>query len=737
MSINLSENNRLFSIHTKHTTYQFKVDENGYVIHTYYGSRIDDTDMYTQIPRVDRGFASNPYDVGMKDRTYSLDLLPQEYSVFGKGDYRITSLMIRGESGACGATLKFDSFEKKEGLYHIEGLPAVYSEVCDGETLIIKTKDEFLGLFVELYYGVIEDKDIILRSAKVKNKSKDILRIEKASSFCLDIPYGQYDLLSFYGRHNMERNLQRENIGHGIKQIGSVRGTSSHQYNPFAIVAEKNTNEESGRCYGFAFMYSGNFLMEIERDQTEAIRILGGIHPEEFLWELGEKDVFYTPQMIMAFSDRGLSALSHQFHSVIQHYVIRGNWKYKKCPVLINNWEATFFDFNKRKLLELSKTAENLGVELFVLDDGWFGKRDNDECALGDWYANEKKLGGSLYELAEEIRDNNMMFGLWVEPEAISEDSDLFRAHPDWALTIPGQKPSLGRAQLILDLSRDDVVDYLIESLEKILREVPVSYIKWDMNRSICDKYSKLLPYDRQGEVAHRYVLGLYRILEKIVSDYPDILLEGCSGGGGRFDCGMLYYTPQIWCSDNTDAINRLKIQYGTSFCYPPRTMGAHVSVSPNQQTGRISSFKTRAVVAMAGTFGYELDLRKLSEDEKTEVERQIKFVKEHGNILFEGIYYRLSTPDDVCCAWEFVSEDGSEAMVFAVYYGVEGNGTPTYLKISGLIKDCQYHVFETGWNGEKGIDFHMSGIALENAGLLMPVPAEDGSAVIIHIKKE
>ncbi|MCR5452953.1 MAG: alpha-galactosidase [Lachnospiraceae bacterium] len=739
MAINISENGRLFNLHTKNTTYQFKADKYDYLIHTYYGDLIDDTDLYTQLSAVDRGFSGNPYEIGKEDRKYSLDTLPLEYSCFGTGDFRISALKVRENTGNQTVELKYDGYEVKKGLYKIEGLPAVYTDDGTGETLIVKLKDIVNGLSVSLFYGIIEEKDIIVRSAVLTNKGKETLWLEKTASACLDLPFGDYDMLSFYGRHNMERNLSRRKIDHGITAIGSTRGTSSHHYNPFVILAESSATEEFGRCFGLSFVYSGNFLMETEKDQTGLTRVLCGINPEEFSWKLNSEESFYTPQVIMSYSGHGISGLSDNYHRVIVENIIRGKWKNKKCPVLINNWEATYFDFNGEKIEKIAEESAQMGVELFVLDDGWFGKRDNDNCALGDWYPNEKKLGCTLKELGETIISKGMHFGLWFEPEAISEDSDLYRQHPDWALTTPGRKPSVARNQLVLDYSRKDVLEYIIDRMEDILSTVPISYVKWDMNRSICDKYSSLLPADRQGELAHRYVLGLYYVLEKLTQDFPDVLFEGCSGGGGRFDAGMLYYTPQIWCSDNTDAINRLRIQYGTSFGYPPRTMGSHVSASPNHQTGRSTTLRTRAAVAMAGTFGYELDVSILKEEEKQEIKEQIKFLKEHNELLFNGHYYRLTVPEDICCAWEFADRDKNEALVFSVCYRVEGNLLPLHIKPKGLEPDIKYMVSESGWyETEKDKEpLVLSGSAIMNAGITLPVPREDGDVCIIHIKNK
>ncbi len=751
MAILINEEQRLFTLHTAHSTYQMKADRNNRLIHTFYGGRMDETDLYGQICPMDRGFAPNP--PGVDDRAYSMDTLPQEYSTFGTGDFRITGLKVRDEKGSRTANLIYAGFETGNGLLPIEGLPAAYAEDGSGEHLSVYLKDEENGLTVILHYGILEETDVILRSAELLNEGEQTLWIEKAASLCLDVPFGDLDLITFYGRHAMERNIERRRIPHGVSSVGSVRGHSSHHYNPFAILCAPSATENTGEAYGVAFAYSGEFLMEAEKDQTNATRFLCGLHPDDFTWKLSPGEHLPLPQVILTYSDEGFGKLSRNLHRTITDHICRGEWKEKDRPILLNNWEGTYFDFTGEKLLSMAKTAKDLGAELFVLDDGWFGKRDDDLSGLGDWFANEKKLGCSLKELGERIVAGGIDFGLWVEPEAISEDSDLYRAHPDWAVAVPGRRPTLGRHQLILDFSREDVCNYITERLSAILEEVPISYIKWDMNRSLCDKFSNGLPADQQGEFAHRFILGLYRVLESLHERFPKVLFEGCSGGGGRFDAGMMYYTPQIWCSDNTDAINRLSIQYGSSFAYPPRTMGAHVSVSPNEQTGRITPLATRGAVAMAGAFGYELDVEKMSEEEKEEVKRQIAFYKEHRALLQRGEYYRLSTPQDVCTAWMSVAEDKSEAILTAVWHDVEANPYPAHVRIPGLKGDRVYTVSRidlvdgaaeaqavkvaeaVARTDDATVLCRMSGSAMEKAGLTIPFPKAEGECVMLLIR--
>ena len=553
MAILLDENKRLFSLCTKNSMYQMKVDNLGVLLHTYYGKRTGNFDYSYLISCKDRGFAGNPYQAGT-DRTYSLEVLPQEYSCYGSGDYRSSALKIRYHMGARALELRYVDHQCIKGKYAIPGLPSVYAqEENKADTLVITLKDDVGGVYVHLYYGVMEDLDMITRTVHIENQAEHPIYLERALSMCLDQMYGNYDFLTFYGKHEMERKLSRAPIHHGVQSVGSVRGTSSHHYNPFMILADREATETQGNCYGFAFLYSGNFLGEAEYDQFNQTRVLMGIHPDGFEFGLLPGEDFWAPEVAMVYSDAGFEKMSHTFHYAFRNNLCRGKYKNVKRPVLLNNWEGTYFDFTGEKLIEMAKEAAKLGVELFVMDDGWFGKRDSDNSGLGDWYVNEKKLGCTLGELSDEIHKLGLKFGIWFEPECVSEDSDLYREHPDWAFIIPGRKPMRGRYQLVLDFSREEIRDHIYRQVCAVLDSAKVEYLKWDFNRSISDVYSAALPADRQGEVSHRYVLGLYDFLEKLTSRYPDLLIEGCSGGGGRFDAGMLYYTPQIWCSDDTE----------------------------------------------------------------------------------------------------------------------------------------------------------------------------------------
>ena len=682
MAIIYNPNKKIFTLHTAHTTYQMQVDPLGYLLHLYYGEKTNSSMDYV-LTYADRGFSGNPYAAGM-DRTYSLDALPQEYPSLGTGDYRNIALNIKNEKGVESADLLFKSYEIRSGKYQLQGLPAVWADENEAQTLEIVLADENAQVEVHLLYGVLEETDIITRSVRIKNTGTGQITIEKAAAACLDFVQGDFDVLRFYGKHAMERNLERTPLGHGTIAFGSRRGTSSHQYNPAVILAEKGTTETAGSCYGMLFVYSGNFSCEAEKDQFNQTRLLLGLNEELFSYPLAAGETFTVPEVILSYSADGLSALSQQYHNCIRNHVCCSKYVHMQRPVLINSWEAAYFDFTGDTIVDLAKEAASLGIDMVVMDDGWFGKRNDDNSSLGDWQVNEKKLGGSLADLITRVHEQGVKFGIWIEPEMVNEDSDLYRAHPDWAIRIPGKKPVRSRNQLLLDFSRKEVRDCVFDQICAVLDQGKIDYVKWDMNRSMADVYAGNLSYD--------YVLGVYDFMERLCSRYPDLLLEGCSGGGGRFDAGMLYYSPQIWCSDNTDAINRLSIQYGSSFFYPISTVGSHVSVCPNHQTGRVTPFRTRGDVALAGSFGYEMDLNKISEEEKEMVKEQVAAMHEYYELTHEGLYYRLTgLKKQDFMAWEFVAEDQSRALLTIVKTDAEGNMLPVHTKVCGLAEDKLY----------------------------------------------
>ena len=716
--------NHVFTLQTKSSTYQMK-EEGGILFHNYYGPVIGDVDMSYLVCPMDRGFSGQPQEI--VDRRFSLDTRLLEYSAYGTGDYRDYCLHAVYEDGSHVTDLRFVSYEVKEGKYALEGLPAMYQGEEKAETLEITLRDEYKNLEVVLYYGVFEDLDVITRACKIVNQSKEQVRLLRAYSMGLDFDNKDMDMLHFYGRHAMERKMERSPLQHGFQGVESRRGYSSHQQNPFVILCKQDANEEYGWCYGASFAYSGNFSIQAEVSQMDLTRLTVGIQDTQFEFHLEPGESFTAPEVILSFSENGLGQLSRNYHKAIRHNLCRGKYKTERRPVLINNWEATYFDFTLEKLVAIAKDAKELGIEMLVMDDGWFGKRDSDYSGLGDWFINEKKLKGGLKNLVEEVNKAGMKFGIWFEPEMISEDSDLYRAHPDWALTVPGRSFTRARHQLVLDFSREDVRTYIFDRMCEILESANIEYVKWDANRHLTDVWSAKLPADRQGEVFHRYILGLYDFLEKLTQRFPNLLIEGCSGGGGRFDAGMMYYHPQIWCSDDTDAIERLDIQYGTSFGYPISTVGSHVSVCPNHQTGRSVSMKTRGIVAMAGTFGYELDITRLSQEEKDMVKIQVEEFKKYYSLIQQGDYYRLT--DDgrksPYVAWEFAAEDGTEALLNVVTLRVRAYAMPYTVRINGLKPEAVYEVEGTG---EK-----YSGAALMNGGYLLPVIWDDYQSVQVH----
>ncbi len=722
MAIIFHEKNKIFTLHTKNSTYQMKADAYGFLIHLYYGRYTEGTMDYL-LCYADRGFSGNPHDVG-EDRTYSMDVLPQELPCLGTGDFRNTAIVVKNADTSYGCDFRYRTHRITKGKYALPGLPAVYAEEKEAETLEIDMEDPATKMQITLFYGVLPKLDIITRSARIKNAGTGKVYLEKALTACLDFVGGEYDLISFYGRHSMERNFQRIPIAHGSQVIESRRGTSSHQYNPMMILAERETTEDAGSCYAMSFIYSGSFKGEAERDQYNQTRVLLGLSDSLFSYPLEAGEEFWLPEVALTYSSKGLAELSQNLHRCFRTHLCRGKYRDLARPILLNSWEASYFDFNGEFIYQLAKQAADLGIDMLVLDDGWFGKRDDDNSGLGDWTVNEAKLGESLGSLIQRINALGVKFGIWIEPEAVNEDSDLFRAHPDWALTIPGRNPVRARNQLLLDFSRKDVADSIFDSICKVLDQGNIEYIKWDLNRSLYDCFSRNT--EDQGRVMYDYVLGVYDFLERLGKRYPNILIEGCSGGGGRFDAGMLYYTPQIWCSDNSDAIDRVRIQYGTSFGYPASSVAAHVSAVPNHQNGRVTPFHTRGITAMMGSFGYELDPGTLSDEEKQNIRAQMAEYRKYEKLIMQGLYYRLTDPyTQEVGAWEFVSEDQSEALVNAVMLEVHGNMTQNYLRLKGLQEGCMYQ--------EEASQKVYPANALMESGIPLPVEFGEYHAYQMH----
>ncbi len=747
MGIQFDAATSTFTLQTARTTYRMRVDERGRLLHMYYGRRIGRGDLRELYPPADHGFSPDYYPCRRR-RGVSPDVLPQEYTGCNVGDFRLSCLVVRdGMTGAAGADFLYDSHEITPGKYTLEGLPCAHDEDSEAETLYIRMKDPVTGLVLVLLYGVFAHQDVITRAVRLENAGTAPLRLEKAASACLDLPFGDWDLVHFHGRHAMERKMERTPLPHAITTVSSTRGASSHHHNPFVILCDHTATEDHGLCYGVMPVYSGSHRTDIEVDQNGLTRLVTGLHDERFSWQLEPGESFTAPEVLLCCTPDGLGDLSRHYHTFLRRNICRSPFRYARRPVLINNWEATYFDFNTESICRIAEKAASLGVEMMVLDDGWFGKRDDDNTGLGDWFVNEKKLPGGLQPLIERVNALGMKFGLWVEPEMVSEDSDLYRAHPDWALTLPGRTPAMGRNQLVLDMGRPEVVDYLTQRLSTLLRENHIEYIKWDMNRNMSDVYSRALPPERQGETAHRYMLGVYKLLDRLTTAFPHVLFEGCAGGGGRFDAGMLCYFPQIWCSDNTDAIERLSIQHGTSFGYPVSCMGAHVSACPNHQTGRTVPLWTRAVVAMSGTFGYELDLGRLTDEECDQVRDQIKTFQRYYDVIQNGAYYRLSDPDRQprYVAWQTVTP--TESLVSLVLTHPEANARPLHLCLKGLEEDALYKVDElnvygvtatpeSGDNPASQVGAVCSGSMLMYAGYILPHLIGDAPSVQLHLTR-
>ena len=712
MPIIYNEKTREFHLYNQDISYIIKILDNDQPGQLYYGKRLTHREDFGHL-----------FEYAMRDMspyafegnsTFSLENIKQEYPTFGCGDMRFPAYEIERENGSHVVEFVYKEHKIYNGKPKLEGLPATYVESDDeAQTLELVLEDASIGTKIVLLYTIYEAFPVITRSVRFERDSDEKITLLSAMSACVDLPDKDYEMIDLAGVWARERHVRRHKLDYGIQSIYSMRGCSSYQFNPFLALARENADEFQGQVYGFSLVYSGNFLAQTEVDNYDTARVLMGIHPNGFKWTLGKGESFQTPEMVMVYSEAGLNGMSQAFHKLYRTRLARGTWRDKVRPILINSWEAFYFDFDAPKLLGLADAAADLGMELFVLDDGWFGKRNDGTSSLGDWYPNEEKLKGTLKELAEKINAKGLKFGLWIEPEMTNKDSDLYRAHPDWLLAEQGKRICHSRNQYVLDFSKKEVREYIGDMLENLLAEVPVSYIKWDLNRTFSEVFSNGNDREYQGKVCHKYVLGVYELYERLTSRFPHVLFESCASGGARFDPGMLYYAPQGWTSDDTDAIERLKIQYGTSMVYPVSCMGSHVSASPNHQTNRVTPIETRADVAYFGTFGYELDLLKLSEEEKAEVRRQIAFMKEKRELIQKGTFYRLKSPfEGNETAWMIVSEDQKTALVG--YYRVMQpvNIGFVRLKLKGLKEDTCYKV--------SGYDYDCYGDELMQAGMIL-----------------
>lgn len=693
MGIFFDESKRIFKLDTPNTSYIMSIEDKfGYLLHLYYGKRLNGCDV---------GFLSRtsepPYtpDKNARDKLSFLDCAPQEYPCGGIGDFRQHALEIETVGGHNAVEMGYRSHTIEKGKPSLEGLPATFDSEKDCTTLTVCLEDPILKLRAYLQYTVFEDLDAITRSVRLENGGTQSLYLTKVMSACLDMDNMDFSMLTLHGSWARERRMQYRKLGYGRQGVGSERGETSHQNHPFFALTTPETTQTQGQVYAMHFVYSGNFSAEAEVDQFDSVRAMMGISGYRFRWKLEPNASFTAPEVVMVYSPQGLGHMTRTFHDLYRRHLIRSAWKDRKRPILINNWEATYFNFNTEKLIAIAKQASALGIEMLVMDDGWFGNRCDDNRALGDWTVNEEKLPGGLKRLTDELGKLGMKFGIWMEPEMISPDSELYRAHPDWAIAVPGREAGLCRNQYVLDLTRSEVLEYVWNCIETTLRSADISYLKWDMNRQLADLGSLGLPSDRQGELYHRYVLAVYELQERLVRNFPNLLLENCSGGGARYDPGMLYYSPQIWCSDDTDAIERLAIQEGTALIYPLSTMGAHVSDCPNHTVGRMTPFETRGHVALAGTFGYELDVTAISQEDRAMIPAQVQMYHRYNDLVREGDYYRIASyrENGLYDCWQVVSKDRTQTLVTFVQVLNRANCHSRRVKLQGLDPNGRYRV--------------------------------------------
>lgn len=716
MAIYFNEQEKTFHLEGKDYSYIMGVAYDRFLSHLYYGKKVNMLHPSRKMVSRELGFSPSPLEF-FYNRSVSLDTLPQEFPSFGYTDFRIPAIIVEQENGSRISDFRYSSYQITNSKPKISNMPSIHD---DGKvtTLIIDLVDEVINVVAHLIYNVYEERNVLTRHVIIENKGKEKIKLTKVMSMSFDMHDANFNFMQLHGTHCKERHIEVSPLRHGITKIESRRGSSSHMMNPFFALMRKNCDENQGEIFGFNFVYSGNYEGCVEVDQRETARIQMGISGFDFEWELKPNEKFETPEVVMVYSDQGINDMSNTFHDLYNQCLLKKQYHH---PIVVNNWEATYFDFNEEKLTKLIQSAKGLGIETFVLDDGWFGKRNNDESSLGDWKVNLTKLPGGLEKISQIANENGLKFGLWFEPEAISIDSDLYRAHPDYAIKIANRDHAVSRCELLLDLSRKEVCDYVINAMSDIIDTVKLSYIKWDFNRNVTETYSK--------DLAHKYVLGLYYILETLTTKYPNLLIEGCSGGGGRVDPGMLYYTPQIWTSDDSDAIERLFIQYGTSICYPPTTMVGHVSVTPNHQTGRITPFNTRGIVAMSANFGYELNPQVLTEKEREMVKEQTSTYANLRKVIYDSDFYRLRSPfkgND--CAWSFVSKDKKKFYVMYVRILNGATNEFDWLKFKGLAANKKYQNLQT-----KEI---FTGDELMKIGVLLPRHPYDFHGILYEFEE-
>ncbi|MCI5953545.1 MAG: alpha-galactosidase [Lachnospiraceae bacterium] len=726
MNIAYHAESGIFKLDTEKTSYIIALaDKERFIGHAYYGKKISDTDV-TYLLRT----GENPFvpSKNNRDRSSFFDTFPMEFPGCNTGDYRESAIEVIDAQGHNAVELIYKEHRIMRGKPGLPGLPATFGGEEECMTLEIDAEDKCLGMEATLRYSIFADSDIVARSVSVKNCSEKSFFLTRIMSASVDMDQEDYKLLTLHGSWARERHMDYREIGYGKQSVGSTKGESSHQEHPFMALVSKKATQESGNVYGFHFVYSGNFLAQVEKNQFDSLRIQIGIHPKNFCYEVKPGECFEAPEAILVYSSEGLGGMTRTLHDLYRNHLIRSPYKDKKRPILINNWEATYFQFDTEKLLSIAREAKKAGIEMLVMDDGWFGYRNDDNTSLGDWTVNEKKLQGGLKYLVDEVNKIGLKFGIWFEPEMISPDSELYRAHPDWAIAIDGRTPCRSRNQFVLDLTRREVLEYVYNAVEKILHSANIEYVKWDMNRQLTDLGSVYLGKENQGELCHRYVLAVYELQERLTKEFPNLLLENCSGGGARFDPGMLYYSPQIWCSDDTDAIERLLIQEGTALIYPLSTMGAHVSDCPNHTVGRSTPFSTRGNVALAGTFGYELDITKIPEEDRSRIPEQVAMYHKYNDLIRNGDYYRIASyrQNHLYDCYEVVSKDKKEALITYVQVLNRPNYHSRIIKPAGLNPQMRYRNEETGEL--------LFGDTLMNAGITIQNMWGDFQSKLIHL---
>ncbi|SDJ78064.1 alpha-galactosidase [Sediminibacillus albus] len=712
MPIKINNETREFHLFNNNVSYIFRVLEKSHQLeHLYYGKKVKHRGSFKHLIEREIRSSSNMFE---GDLTSSLEHIKQEYPSYGTTDYRFPAHGLTNEIGSRITNFQYSSHRVIQGKPALAGLPATYTEAAtEADTLEVTLIDEVIQCKLILSYTIFASRNVICRNARFINEGSEVIHLNRAMSTNIDFPDDHFEMVHLAGAWARETHVETQQLSKGVQSVYSTRGASSHVHNPFLALKRTDATEDKGEVYGFSLVYSGNFLAQVEVDTYSGARVMMGINPYQFNWTLKPQQDFQTPECVMVYTNDGLNGMSQTYHQLYRERLVRGYWRDRDRPILINNWEATYFDFDEDKILEIADTANNLGIELFVLDDGWFGERQDDTSSLGDWFENKEKLPNGISGLAEKVKEKGMKFGLWFEPEMVSKNTRLYTEHPDWIIETPNRRASHGRNQFVLDFSKPEVVEYVFAMMDNVISNAEISYIKWDMNRYITEPYSRSLDDHQQGELFHRYILGVYRLLEKIIEKHPELLIESCAGGGGRFDPGMLFYAPQTWTSDNTDAVERLKIQYGTSMVYPLSSIGSHVSEVPNHQVGRVTPLDSRANVAYFGTFGYEMDITKLNDSEKSTLKEQVNFYKQNRHLIRTGNFYRLQSPfESNETAWMVVSEDLNDVVV--LHYKVLAKPNDKYhrLKLIGLDPDKLYKL--------KGADTTHYGDELMNIGIIL-----------------